>query len=291
MSLTPSGDSAIGTFSAQATTKRLLHEISNLGNAFLDCTTPSLTDSWLGKVDNMFEFCTGIEDGAIKGRAAMLINMQAIWTDLPKEFRDKFQNNFWVYASLKSGGRDQGTIENWMRAMRIFFIQRVAPSNPIEVPKRDHVGAVIKDSAGSPIKESVVWDPVHVPISKLVAIAGRANSDKMTPELWSLAADQGATWNQLQIALSSSGAGGAGGGDLEFYLSGPYLFAREGNVDAFVGSLTLPYDDDITLSSSLALRERALRKLMLVLNVREEGEDPDDALARVGMKLYRQKDS
>lgn len=235
----------------------------------------------------MFEFCTGIEDGSIKGRAALLLNMQAVWPDLPESFRKKFGNDFWRYAELKSGGRDQGTIENWLRAIRIFFVERVAPESPILIPKRDQDGVVIVDSAGEPYKEIVQWDPVNIPISKLVAIGARATADKMTPELWSLATDPKATWTQLQTALSVSGGGSVGSGDFEFYLAGPYLFVREGKVEAFVADMSLPHDDDITLSTSVSLRERALRRLAMVLGVKEVGSDPDKALAKVGLRMHR----
>lgn len=276
----------LGAAGAVATTKRLLSEIANLSRHFLDCEKPDQTDNWLVQIEQMFQFCQGIEEGSLKGQAALLINMQSLWDDLPENFRDKWNNDFWYYAKTKTG-RDQGTLENHMRAVRTFMIGKAAPEGPVAVLVRDAKGVPVLDSAGSPTVKYVPWDPTTVPMSKLVAVAGRANAKQMTPKLWSMTADPGATWTQLQIEMSTGGGGGESGSvDMGFYLAGPYLFVREGQVEAFVADLSLPHDDDVVLTSSDSLRERALRRLCMVLNVKHESETAHEALARAGLKLY-----
>lgn len=278
-----------GTPGAAATTKRILSEIANLGNQFMDCDTPDQTTRWLTDVNEMFSFCTGIEDGSLKGQAALLINMQALWPDLPLKFRESWKNDFWFFAETKTG-KDQDTLKNHMRAVRVFLINKKAPSGPVAVPKRDVTGAPILNKAKEPEMEHVVWDPVTVPTAKLVAIAARAQADQMTPKLWTVAADPGGTWKQMQIALSEANSGGGGGSgdgfDMSFYLAGPYLFVREGAFEAFVADLSLPYDDDIVLTSPDNLRERALRKLFTLLGVKEESKTAQEALERVGLTIY-----
>lgn len=285
----PEERNQLGSAGAAATTKRLLSEIANLGRNFLDCEKPDQTTKWLVEVEQMFQFCQGIEEGSLKGQAALLINMQSLWDDLPLEFRDKWKNDFWYYAKTKTG-RDQDTLKNHMRAVRTFMIGKIAPEGPVAVPVRDETGAPILDKTGSPTLRHIPWDPATVPMSKLVAIAGRANSKQMTSRLWSIAADPGGTWDQIQIELhGGNGSGEGGSADMCFYLAGPYLFVKEGQVEAFVADVSLPHDDDVVLTSSDSLRERAMRRLFIMLNVKQESDTAHEALARVGLKLYQKE--
>lgn len=287
-----SKDENLGAAGAAATTKRILSEIAALGGHFNDCETTVQKDDWLSNVNEMFEFCKGVEDGSLKGQAALLINLQSYWPDLPLKFRKAWNDNFWFFAETKTG-KDQGTLENHMRAVRVFMIGKKAPAGTVAIPVRDATGVPVKDSANAPTMQYVPWDPVNVPISKLVAIAARANADQMTPRLWSIAADPGGTWTQLQMALSETNSGGGGGSDdfdMNFYLAGSLLFVKEGQVEAYVGDIGLPYDDDVNLTSSDSLRERALRRMFTLLDIKKESDTANEALARMGLTIYSKDD-
>jgi hypothetical protein len=292
MSLLPEQPIQNGLVGAVALTKRLLHEITSLSRKFDDCENARQQEDWFSQVNGMFDWMAGMEEGSLMGQAAMLINLESVWPDLPIQIREKYHNSFHFFAEMRTG-KKWTTLENHMRAVRTFFIDQVGPTDSVPIPRRDQSGAIVLDTADNPTFVRVKWDPTTVPIAKLVAITAKAKAGQMTERLWSVAADSRATWEQMQIALAESansggnGTGGGGGDDFQFYMTGGLLFARQGNTEAFVGDLSLPRDDDdINFRSSDTLRERALRRLVAVLNVKIEGNDAEAALRRTGLQYY-----
>ena len=253
---------------ADATTKRLFHEISQLGEHFPGDVQEQ--EVWRTSMEDLLKFCIREEEGFVKGQLVVIHYLERSWPEFPEEYRKSFKNDFWSYAEIRTG-KDRGTLQNYLRAVRTFIVDAVGPKHTLKLPERDPKKQPIRNEDGSISTKDTPWNPVAVPISKLIAITARAKAGTMTDKLWTMAQDDGVTWEQLQLELSSSNGGGSGGSDptMKFILEGEILFVTEGSEERLIGTLQgwgKYYGDPDSLEA------RALKRILAVLNVTTDEE-------------------
>lgn len=286
MEITPTklADSGIETM-----TRRILNVIAEQGKRYETCDTEEKKDHWFSKTESLIAFHRGSEEISLKAQALLLLLVQEVWTERPPEFTKQYNNDFWSYAEEKTG-KARSTLENHLRAIRTFFVDKIGPTSPtIKIPARASNGVAKTDASGAPVFEVVPWNPANIPLAKLVAATARAKADSLTPSQWGMLADDKCSWEQFQISLS--GGGGGGGNGIGYVLAGDFLFAKEGNQEAYLGNLSLPHDDpDVLIPDSASLRERALKRLALLLNIKTDETAMREALHRNGLKIYNPLD-
>jgi hypothetical protein len=253
---------AIADAGADATTKRLFHEITQLGEKIPDELAEQQT--WLKTMEDMLRFCLREEEGFVKGQIVLLHYLEKAWPTLPEETRKAYKNNFWNYAEIRTN-KDRGTLQNHLRAIRAFFIEGIAPNHSLQLPERDAQKRPVRAEEGGIALKVVPWNPVSVPLSKLVAITAKAKSGKMTDKLWTMAQDDGVTWEQLQLAMTTKGTPGSGSDpNMKFLLEGEFLLVTEGDDEAQLGVL---HGWDQYYDNPDCLHTRALKRLIALLGI------------------------
>lgn len=249
---------------AEVTTKRLFHEIQQIGEKFPDQVEEQQT--WLKTMEDLLKFCLKEEDGFAKGQIILLHYIEKCWSELPEETRKIYKDSFWNYAEVRTG-KDRATIANHLRAIRAFFIDGVGPNHSLQLPERDDHKRPVKSEDGGIAIKVVPWNPVTVPISKLVAITAKATSGKMTDKLWTMAQDNGVTWEQLQLEMATKGSGGDP--NMIFIIDGAELIVKEGEDEAHLGSFSV-WDE--YYSNQNCLSTRAMRRLISLLGIMMDEE-------------------
>lgn len=253
---------AIADAGADATTRRLFHEITQLGENIPDELKEQ--QSWLRTMEDMLQFCLREEEGFVKGQIVLLHYLEQAWPTLPEETRKIYKNNFWNYAEIRTN-KDRGTLQNHLRAIRAFFIEGIAPKHSLQLPERDEQKRPVRSEDGGVALKVVPWNPVSVPLSKLVAITAKAKSGKMTDKLWTMTQDNGVTWEELQLAMSSkSGSGSGSDPNMKFVLAGEFLLVTEGEEESQLGVIS---GWDHYYNDPDCLQTRALKRLIALLGI------------------------
>lgn len=279
--------SSLSLNSAETITRQMIHQASQLAASYANCETDEDRLAWSDEADRMLDFMAGVEDSSLKGTAVTLHFVMVYWNSLPYSFRSRFNNSFWVYAKHKTG-KEQSTIDNHIRAVRTFLVDKVQPaSRQVKIPKRDENKQIIKRADGNPDCDVKEWNPASIPLAKMVAATSRANNGTMDDNLWSQMADPNCNWTTFQLALQGKGGGGDDG-TMSFWMAGPYLFVREGKQEAFLADTSIPHD--AVEGNAYSLRARGLKRLLVMMGVKmDEMETAEEALARHGLKTVPHK--
>lgn len=274
--------SSLSLNTAETITRQMIHQASQLATKYANCETDEDRLAWSAEADRMLDFMTGVEDSSLKGTAVTLYFVMAYWNSLPYAFRSRFRNSFWVYAKHKTG-KEQSTIDNHIRAVRTFLVDKVQPSGrQVKIPKRDENKQIVAGEDAWQNGEVREWNPASIPIAKMIAATSRANNGTMDEKLWALMADPDCNWETFQLAIQGKGGGGDDG-SMSFWMAGPYLFAREGKQEAFLADTSIPHD--AVEGNAYSLRARALKRILVMLGVKmDEMETAEEALARHGLK-------
>jgi hypothetical protein len=256
-----------GAVLAEATLHRALHELRILDKKFP--TDPDLVpgecQDWFKTMQNMVAYTGQVEEGFSTLRAYALTCIKHHWDDLPQATRQIFNNDFFKFA-VKQTGKSPVTIENHIRAIETFYFDTKKLPKSVNVPVRDNNQSVMVDPKGNPKTEFREFDALKVPISKLVLVRSRAEKETMTADLWSMVADPGCSWEQLQLAVSK---GGGGEGEIKFRVEGPFLVAVEGNTSTVLGELECWY---AYYNDKSSLAHRALAKIITALSIQMDEE-------------------
>lgn len=216
---------------ADVTVRRLVNEVLNMDSQF-----PSEPDEkpkecilWLDQMKEVLVFCDRAKEGFAYAIAVDLALVHKRWPLLPQEYRNKYHDDFFVYATRQTG-KARGTIENHIRAVDTFFFKGIKPSGLIEVPIRDEDKKVILEN-GTPKTQAVEFDSFSVPLGKMILLRSKAEAGLMTKKDWQMLIDPGISWDHLNTALQTGG--GSGNGDsvkgIVYRIEGPYLTATEYN--------------------------------------------------------------
>lgn len=214
----------LGTFTGQAIVKRVCGEILGL------VPEPEEDkEEWFKRADGTIQLANEMVEGFELLRAAGLAIMQDTWEDLPLTKRAEYGYQFRVYAEKRCPTLAWSTIDNHIRAARTFVIEGAKPKTKIEVIMRNQDKTpVLKD--GVVQTEYKEFDPLQVPISKLVLVRSAVDSGKIedNPALWSKVVDDGYTWQEVRSELFSVASKEAKiDPEIRYELLGPVLIAKQ----------------------------------------------------------------
>lgn len=257
--------SSIAIEGADATVRRLVGEVMAMDSNFPSepDMEPERCVAWVGEMREVLVFCDRAEEGFAYVKAVDLALVCKRWGSLPQDFRDKYNDEFYVYATRQTG-KARGTIENHIRAAETWVFKGVRPSGKIEIPVRDdHRKIIIED--GRPKTYAVEFDPFRVPIGKLILLRSKAEAGAMTTKDWAMLVDPGVSWDQLNNTLQG-GEGGEGGGELKgiiYRFEGPHLVAIEYGQSAVIAE----FDWKEYFDNPDGLERRAINRLCLILGI------------------------
>jgi hypothetical protein len=257
-------DQAVSTLAVTGVMNRVFHEIDRL--ATRDVSQPE----WFSSMMDVLNFCNSAEIGFSHAKAYALAIIGEHWDDVDFNIRKNYGLSFKAFA-VSVTGKQWSTIDNLLRTARIWFINKVRPTSPIEVLVREPDGAPVMQDNGKPKTKFVEFEPFLVDMSKLLFMNSRANNDKMTPRLWSMLADDYFTCDDVRVANLTEDDGNGNKGDefdhsLKFHLEADELHVSELGETQVVGTLDFStfYDEPD------GLKTRALKHMMYMLHV------PDD---------------
>lgn len=203
----------------KAATDRMLSDVSQL--------VTEKPEGWETKLENIVDFSTTVSDSMDKIIYYTLDIIFHAWDDFPEAFRDKYNDNFYEFASRKTDGLAAGTITNYMSTARAFFGEnKVEIFRSINVPVRDNAKNIVLDEdTGKPVTETLQWNPSVPSIAKLAVCAPLARSGELAdnPELLTLLMDSGATVQDVKRTIYT----GNGGSTFHYELIGGMIIASE----------------------------------------------------------------
>ena len=146
-------------------------------SAFL--STPN-KKKWLDEAETVLRFANALEERNSLVRGLILEIVRGKWDGLRLE--DRHPASFQDWSSHVTG-KDGKTIDNWMRAARVFIL------NPkhLEFPKTVNYDIVTSSLNGRVTKETVTvpFDPEKIQHSKLVAACHKVTEGEMNDARWS----------------------------------------------------------------------------------------------------------
>lgn len=263
---------AVSDLVSEAVLTRVFHEIDVLDN------TEICDEQWLSRVMDVFKFCKSAEMGFGHGKAYALAVLRKHWEEIDFDVRKKLGFTFNIFAQAATG-KEQSTIDGYIRTAQVWFISKSRPLGQIQVTVRQADGRPALDG-NTYVKQYVEFNPFTVDLSKLLICNNRAASGTMTPKLWEMLADPYVTWKELHLELMS---GKDENGDevdlsLKFYFLGPALMASEAGEEICVAE-TLEWEDYYADVNSLT--HRAIQHLMKMLNIPDEDIIIDQANRKV----------
>jgi hypothetical protein len=261
----------LGIFTGQAIVQRICHEVMNL--------VPDPEEDkgeWFKKADGTIQLSNEMVEGFELLRAAGLAIVQDTWDELPLPLRADFGYQFRVYAEKRCPTLQWSTIDNHIRAARTFILDGAKPAGKVEVILRNQDKTpMLKD--GVVQTEYVEFDPLKVPISKLVLVRNAVESGKIdnNPALWSKVLDDFYTWQEVRSELFSPASKEAKiDPEIKFTLLGPVLIAEQHFqevvlIDDEGIKWEVYYDKD---HKDHELVKAALDRLFLLLNVKPDAD-------------------
>lgn len=249
----------IANLSAEGATAMVQRIISTLKSL------PELTEEnrtqWTQHMLSLLRMAVGVKRGVSIIEAHTLWLFKKNWNELDLDFRKQYGLQFETFALKETGGElSIDTIENYMRAAKVFIEDNYTPGVPIKIPERDERGEPVMGEDNRPIMREVSWDPTRTDISKLVLLTPLARSRDLDnqPKLLALAMDPGATVSQLRMALYSPEGDGPDY-NLRFRLEGPLLVVVQNGRSAPIGEFYFNDDDD--------LAQQGINRILRMLNV------------------------
>lgn len=217
-------DNDLGIFTGQAIIKRICDEV-------LDLMPDPEEDKeeWFKRADQTIQLSNEMVEGFELLRAASLAIVQDTWDSLPLYKRAEFGYQFRVYAEKRCPTLQWSTIDNHIRAARTFILNGIGPKTKVEV--------ILRNSDKTPVmKDGIIqteyreFDPLQVPIAKLVLVRSAVESGKIddNPSLWSKVIDNDCTWQEVRSELFSPASKQAKiDPEIKFKLIGPVLIAEQ----------------------------------------------------------------
>lgn len=252
---------------AEVAVRRMVYQAAQLDTTFPDDYVDDPDTSrlkWLTEIQGVIILSGGLEEGMSTVKAVGLAVANRHWSDLPVSFRKQFREDFYSWAMAHTD-KARSTIENHIRAVETFIFSASQPHGKVRIPQRDdHKRIVYKDKEPQMIE--VDWDPLKVPLGKLVLIRAKAEAKVMTEKLWSMAADPGCTWENLNAELATGGSGVGGAGGVIYRFEGPLLTATENGQTVSLGEMFW----EEYYNNPAGLVHRAMNRLMLIMNIPEE---------------------
>ena len=256
----------LGVSSADAFVNRIVHELHSLERM---PDTEEEVRGWQETLLALLRVSSRVERGCSIIKYYILNIFKENWDRLPVEFRLRYDMQFEIFASRETGELSLGTIDNYMRAARIFLQEKSDVFGKVEVPERDETGALILEN-GKPKTKLVDWNPAEAGISKLVLVAPLAKDGtlKNRPDLLSMVMDSGTTEAQLRAALyGNQGARRSSAlQDIYFTLEGPMIVAHRGNDSVEIAEINVvAYEEN-------DLAREALERLFSIFKVKTDGQ-------------------
>ncbi|HMN10758.1 MAG TPA: hypothetical protein PKD55_00370 [Bellilinea sp.] len=228
--------------------------------------TPENQKEWTDNLLSLLRMAVGVKKGVTIIEAHTLWLFKKNWDSLDYEFRSRYDMQFDVFAQRETDGLSIDTIENYMRAARVFLEEGYKPDGPVEVPVRDEEGNLITEN-GRPKMKEVAWDPTQADITKLVLLTSLARTGQLDNErsLLSMAMDSKATVSQMRLALyGAPGADKEPNYDLRFRLEGPMLVVSQNGRSAPVAEFLFDeYETD-------ELVKQGIDRLLSMLSIRKD---------------------
>lgn len=172
------------------------------------------------RLNDLTKLSGALSDGFKLSRAASLVLIAEIWDDIPLEERIPYNLQFRLYAEKVCPDLTWTTIQNHMRAAGTFLLQHIAPQVPITIEGK-----------------TVEFNPLEIPISKLVLARSAAESGKIdqNPKLWEIIVDPKQDVAALRRELFSEESKEVGiDPSLIFELVGPFLIAKQDGDETIV---------------------------------------------------------
>jgi hypothetical protein len=253
--------------SARAAAEKFLADLNTYNDKF-----EPYSEAWATQLDAHITYLTVIQKGLTNAQLYALALMKQHWDELPLTFRMGYNNDFWLYACLKTG-RKMRRLEELIGAIETFVLGFVGPTGTVAVPKRNEVGAVIAGEV-----EYKEFDPLEVDSGKLVAVTSRAAKGQMTEQLWSMLVDDQVSVGEIEIELAGGRGKNAPDTSLKFYLDGPFLSVVENGVTLVLGEVEGwdEYYDDPN-----SLQRRAVKRMCAMLNIQMDDEVLRNQLLKV----------
>lgn len=243
-------DSSIAARTATGVLVRVFKELDTLSEPEI------VDDTWAQKLVDLYTFSQSVEIGFLHAKAYILAILRPHWDTLSFDFRKRYGYNFMTFAKLYTGGKEISTINNYINTAKTWFIDKVAPTRPVQVVVRQPDGRPVLEN-GKPKTMWVEFNPFNVDMSKLLIVTARAARREMTDRLWEMLVDPFYSCEDVRLEH----VGVAPDGDsysVVFFVEGPGLFASvNGETVCLADEMNWEHyeqDESITLALNYFLR-------------------------------------
>lgn len=268
-----SSPSLLVDLSAEALTNRVLHELHSL-----EILPEEDMNGWWSKILSTLRFSVKVEKGCSIIKYYVLNIIKENWNNLPVDFRIPYEMEFDIFASRETGELSLGTIDNNMRAAKVFMQGNdYGIFGTVEVPERNEAGAIVVDAQGRPKTKRVEWNPADASMTKLVLVTPLAKDGtlKDRPDLLSMVMDSGTTADQLRRAIygrpESTGNNNNTNRDIYYTLDGSLLVAWRNGESIEIAEIDYENYTDSDLAKD------ALDRLFSILTVKTDRQRLVDA--------------